>query len=421
MAPPRVNVPGTTTEERALLLVAWAFPPHAATGVHVPTSLARYSAEAGWDVRVACGPAPDRPTGGGLELLAAVPPSVRLLRVPRWAADSERVRWTASRLPLPDIDGTYLAAVALAASAWPRLRRRRPRVVLATGPRFANFVAGRWLAEGLGARLVLHYRDEWTVNTPPFIQATADDRLHERRALARADLVVFVSDAKRAIYREAFPELDPARLVVVPNGWDPHFHERAGRATSHLAALQGRFTLTFSGRWHASLAPLLASLEAVLARRPALAGEIAVVFVGNQIAENVALFASFAERWPGVLHARPAVPPAAAVEIQRESDALLLVNDHLYGGVMPLKTFDYLNGDRPILVFGTTGGAADLVVRLGAGIAVGVADPDGLEAGIDRLRRQPASSWGTSARRSWAAAHDRRRLTGDLLERMAVL
>ncbi|MCC6918303.1 MAG: hypothetical protein IT548_03820 [Alphaproteobacteria bacterium] len=341
--------------------------------------------------------------------------------MPSLVAGEHHVRWHAARLPLPRIDGGFLTAVAMTACALPHQLFGRPSVVLATGPRFSNFLAGRWLARLFGAKLVLQYRDEWTVQTPLFVQATADDRAEEARCLARADLVAFVSEAKRAAYREALPQLDARKAVVIPNGWDPYFHAKAENDTRHLQALKGRFTLTYTGRWHASLAPLLETIERLLDRRPDLADALSLVIVGDQLAINAALFREFERRRPGTLMAMPAVAPKVAIEIQRESSALLLVNDHSYDGVVPLKTFDYACSARPILVFGSSGGAAPIIRELGAGMAVDVGDVDGFAVAIDAMRSADPAIWDTPARRRWASANRRTDLNHRFMQLIADL
>jgi glycosyltransferase involved in cell wall biosynthesis len=318
---------------------------------------------------------------------------------------------------LPDIDGGYLNAVALADKAFKALRHDPPSVIVASGPRFANFLAARWLARAFAAHLVLHYRDEWTVNTPAFVQNTPRDREEEALCLEQADLASFVSEGKRDVYCAAFPHLDPAKFMVVPNGWEPYFHEKA-QNTRHLPA--DAFTVTYTGRWHASLAPLLGGFTAALARWPNTAPRLLLVVVGNQLPENERLLAAFRARHPNNILVREATTPTTAIEIQRDSAALLLINDHLYCGVVPLKTFDYLCSGRPILVFGRSGGAAEIVRSLGAGLSVSADEPQAFGDALIALLYQPAA-WDTPERRAWCARHSRAVLFGPLFAAIAAL
>ena len=352
--------------------------------------------------------------------MSCVPEETRIHRISRILATDQDVRLYPMRWSVPAIDGGFLNAVALAGCALSKLALDPPSVVFATGPRFANFVAGRWLADAFRARLVLQYRDEWTVNTPTFVQTGADDRSEEVKCLARADLVSFVSDGKRRLYQEAFA-LDGAKLIAVPNGWEPYFHQRARFDTGHLRAAGNHFTLTYTGRWHASLASVLDAASAALRKRPQRSAPLRLVIMGNQTAENTARMAQFAEHCPRVLMALPAAGPAAAIEAQRESSALLLINDHIYDGIVPLKTFDYLCSRRPILVFGRTGGAAKIVTELGAGLAVDAGDCDGFAHALDTLMKTDPAIWDTPQRRAWAARHNRAMLALSMLDAIEAL
>jgi len=364
---------------------------------------------------VVCGPMPPNPDPVGRQLAEYIPEKVRIHRVSPWLATEGRARIQPPGVIAPPIDGGYMSAVALADRALQRLRTSAPTVVFATGPRFANFLAGRWLADAFAAKLVLQYRDEWTVNTPPFVQNSLSDRQEEIRCLEQADLVQFVSEAKKDLYCRAFPQLDVRKLVAIPNGWDSAFHQLARHDTRHLASFEGKFTLTYTGRWHASLQPLIDRLDALVKQRPDLAEKLCVVVVGNQLAANHELMENFQRRCPGVVVAIPRVPPTVAIEIQRESSALLLINEHIYDGVVPLKTFDYLNGARPVLVFGSTGGAADIVRRHGAGLVVDVDDDRQFMTALDTLMSAPPGGWDNERRRAWAAQGDRRLLVDRLL------
>jgi glycosyltransferase involved in cell wall biosynthesis len=150
------------------------------------------------------------------------------------------------------------------------------------------------------------------------------------------------------------------------------------------------------------------------------APRLRLVFVGTQLPENDRLIAQFREHHPGSVLSLPATSQTTAIEIQRESSCLLLINDHLYDGVVPLKTFDYMCGERPILVFGRTGGAANIVESHGAGLAVSISDSLGFAAALERFMASPAI-WQTPARRAWCETHSRAVLVSQLLDAMAEL
>ena len=139
--------------DRRLIILTWEFPPQVTGGVYRPLSFARHAAASGWQVEVVCGPAASPPSEAGRYLTSLLPSSVSVTRV---AADQGPHPW-----PLPKIDGGIINALSLYEAA-ARIDPGEAGVILASGPPFANFVAGYWLARRTGWRLVLDYRDEWT-------------------------------------------------------------------------------------------------------------------------------------------------------------------------------------------------------------------------------------------------------------------
>lgn len=396
--------------KNSVVLISWDFPPNASTGVHLPVSFARYAAEAGWQVSVVCGPGPSEPAPAGIELSDSLPKDVKIHRVSRLISSEHRTHlW---RAVMPTMDGGYQNGLALAQAAINALADDPPAVVVASGPRFCNFTAARMVAEAFGARLLLQYRDEWTINTPAFVITGTRDHSEEPRCLARADIVSFVSDGKRDLYRSAFPGIDSRKFIVTPNGWEPHTQEQAREGTAHLPA--NKFTITYTGRCHVSFESFFDCCRAFLLTHPAFAETFRIVMVGDQVPFNNAAMDIFERDHPGVLIAIPAVTPAEAIEIQRESSVLLLMNDYLYEGVIPLKTFEYLCRSQPVLAFGRTGGAARIVEDTGSGLSVDTADTKGFEAALLRFMSD-ASSWETPERIAWRERHSRKILVGEML------
>jgi glycosyltransferase involved in cell wall biosynthesis len=398
------------SKENSVALISWDFPPNASTGAHLPASFARHAADSGWQVTVICGPGPEAPSAAGLEMAVSVPRNVRVRRVSRLIASEQRTHLYRAWV-LPVVDGGYQTGLALALAAVDALADDPPAVVMASGPRFSNFVAARLVAEAFGARLLLQYRDEWTVHTPTFVDASGDDRREELACLARADVVSFVSDGKRDIYRAAFSRY-ARKFIVTPNGWEPHVLKQARNGTEHLP--REFFTITYTGRCHVSLEPLLRCCRDLLANHPRLEGTLRLVFVGDQLPMNMPLMEEFERQHPGVLLVLPAVTPREAIEIQRESSALLLINDYMYEGIVPLKTFEYLCGTQPVLVFGLTGGAARIVDDTRSGISVAADDSAGFETAILAFM-SGEQDWDSAERREWRKRNNRKVLVGEML------
>ena len=83
---------------------------------------------------------------------------------------------------------------------------------------------------------------------------------------------------------------------------------------------------------------------------------------------------------------------AQAVELQRDSEALLLLIPDADGrgkGVLSGKVFEYLAAGRPILaVVPPDGAAADLIRETGSGVVVAPDDVDGIRAALEDLHER---------------------------------
>src|SRR3954451_10380478 len=232
------------------------------------------------------------------------------------------------------------------------------------------------------------------------------------RIVARsADAIVGVSEAIVAEVRER----DPAGSIHhIANGAD--FDDFAG-----LEYTRGeRFRITHTGSFFGKrdprpFLPALARGDDVVAR-----------FVGD--------FRSADRDWAETLalgdrlELIPYAPRRRALELQRDSEALLLLIPEAAGrgkGVLSGKVFEYLAAERPILaVVPPDGAAAALLRETGAGIVVAPEDVDGTvrELTARRDRWQAGALDGTPLSADWRRRLSRRTRVEEfarLLERLA--
>src|SRR5207244_7291022 len=89
------------------------------------------------------------------------------------------------------------------------------------------------------------------------------------------------------------------------------------------------------------------------------------------------------------LELHPYVPRRRALELQRDSDALLLLIPEAGGrgrGVLSGKVFEYLAAERPILALvPPEGAAARLLNETGAGVVVPPDDVPAIRSGLEEL------------------------------------
>ncbi len=314
------------------------------------------------------------------------------------------------RLYGPDIpDGALFAWEALRL-----LRHNPPHIVFASGPLFSDFIAAMAVSSAIDCRLILDYRDEWTINTPPFVKLGWMSKWLERRCLTRAAAVVFVTDGKLDSYRAAFPQLQQRPCFVIPQGWNADIPRRSGMGGAPSAS--GQYAIAFVG--HATSAipikSFILALRRVVTRRPDLARCLRFDLLGRCDEDTRAHLSALDD--VVAYRVRPPVRHREAVKAIEESYLLLLLNNTDHPGVTPLKFFDYMASDRPILVWGEVGDCARVAKSCGAGIVVPDEDDASLKAAIDQLLATPADHWDTLARKRWREENTTERWVGRMVD-----
>jgi glycosyltransferase involved in cell wall biosynthesis len=385
-----------------LLLFAWSFPPEINGGVYRPTSLAKYAVRAGWRVTVSAGPLTGQPSAAGIDLRNSLPDTVGIFRALPAPPTSYKL--------LPKIDGGFQNIVPIARAAVGACLRDRPTVIVASGPPFLTFISANFVAKRFRVPLVLEYRDEWSVHTPRFVTAGAFDKKWERKLLRSASAIVFVTEASRDAYLASIDELDASKCLVIPNGWDPDdFALEPASSTGNSVRNRGKLVISFVGSTGLMAKPdkFLVRFQEVLIRCPSLRERLLVRFTGPKSDESRAAFTNFQNQFPNSIELVDGVPKSEAIAEMRRAGALLLLLDSFYDTTIPGKLYEYLAAGAPILVFGDTGVAADLVRRFDAGLVIPTDDSSHLEAALLHLLEEPGTHRENPERIAWLADHSR--------------
>ena len=368
-----------------VLLVTMYFPPAGGGGVQRPLKTATHLPALGIETHVL---APDDPkwlhrdeelsppTQAFVHRARYLGPRARLLAEELHGLEGpERVlaqaRLAYRRVLLPDPSVTWLPTAVPAAVRL--VRRERIDAVITTSPPVSMNLIGASVKRLTGIPWVADLRDSILLNADRRFERTtvrAKEKAFERVVgvvARRADAVVTVSEP----IADEVRGFEPAGHVkVIPNGCD--FDDFAG-----LEYQPGdRFRLTHTGSFFGkrSPRPFLSALAASGLE------DIVVRFAGGLRAAD----REWVERLDlgDHLEVLPHVPHRRALELQRDSEAnLLLLPDAAgRGRVVPSgKIFEYLAAERPILAAVPPDGAAARLVReTGAGIVVGPDDEKGI-------------------------------------------
>jgi glycosyltransferase involved in cell wall biosynthesis len=394
---------GAPLDLRALL-VSYSFPPVGGAGVQRVVKLAKYLPF--HDVRPAVLTVsnPSVPLSDE-SLLRDVSATVEVTRVrtlePPYRA--KRAAWRASAegakrgaqviaraarhvlFPDPQVLWQPAAHGALLA----RIARRRDDVMLVSGPPFSQFLLAP-LARFGGLGVVLDYRDEWSTLRTTYEMARSPVARAlggplEKVLLQRAHAVVVATDDFRRHLRARFPSLDPGRIAVIPNGYDPDDYP----AVLPVPPFD-RFVATYAGTVFAltSARGLLAALKRLSVRSPNLARKLCVRFIGRVVDTEADAFegseAFGVERMGYVPHDR------VLHELAASHVALCLLDD-VPGAerVYPAKIFELMHLGRPILTLAPpTSALARLVERHALGIVIHPRDEEAIASEFERRLSQ---------------------------------
>ena len=386
------------------LIVSMYFPPAGGGGVQRPLKFATFLPEFGIETHVL---APDDPKWVHRDDNLRPPTQAWIHRArylgPEGRRPAEELHGTTGvdrlalqarllgrRLLLPDENVSWtLTAVPAAVRI---VRSEGIDAVLTTSPPGSVHLIGAAVQRLTGARWVADLRDSLVAHPHRRADSAAlKAKEQTRRAVAslvasRADAIVAVSDAIAEETRGLNPR---AAVTTIANGCD--FDDFAG--IEHRDA--PRFRITHAGSFFGQRDPrpfLTALAESGL--------DVVARFVGDfraadrEWAEGLGL----GDR----LELIPFAPRRRALELQRDSEALLLLIPDAGGrgrGVLSGKVFEYLAAERPILaVVPPDGAAAELIHETGAGV---VAPPDDPQAIAEALRslhdRWLAGSLGSGA------------------------
>jgi glycosyltransferase involved in cell wall biosynthesis len=289
------------------------------------------------------------------------------LALRRTLVPDENVTWNLTAIP---------AAIRIA-------RREGIDVVLTTSPPSSVHLVGAAVKRATGARWIADLRDSLVAN-PHRRAESALVRVKEQGEAQVAKLVARQADAivcaADAIAEEARGFEPRGRVVTIANGSD--FDDFAG--LEHHAS--DRFRITHTGSFFGKRSP-----------RPFLEA-LARSGLDDVVARFVGDFRSADREWAeglGLgdrLELIPYVPRRRSLELQRDSEALLLLIPEAAGrgkGVLSGKVFEYLAAERPVLaVVPPDGAAAGLIRETGAGVVAPPEDVDAIAEALGELHRR---------------------------------
>jgi len=228
------------------------------------------------------------------------------------------------------------------------IRKHQVAVVLISCPPFHQAMAGILLKKLFDVKLVIDYRDAWSLN--PYYQSLdwlhqcilAGDKIMEKFLLRQTDLLIVTHQTMKDRYLERFDFLRN-RIEVVYNGYDP---EGIGIDQDGLFP---QFTILHLGDFYVkqkTRAPglFLQALQKFICQENIAPGRLRVLFVGERYEEVEKTISSLG--LSPYVSCLDRVPHDVAMKYLNKSHVLLLIET---GDVMTTKVFEYLATGKPIL------------------------------------------------------------------------
>lgn len=426
---------------RRVLIVTYDFPPAIVVGAQAGAQIARYLPAYGWEPivltvherHITLVDTSDRGTSPGTVVRTGVlPHPFTLYRFLKRVMTAEHTsaaataparrspfrRWILSLLMIPDECNGWIFPAILRGLVV--IRARRPHCIFSTGPRWTNHVVGLALAKLTALPWVAQFRDPWDDGEdakPISSISVRTDRALRNWTMRTAQTITCVTEEHTRLLRAAHPEIPPAKIITIPNGydgaeWEPVSTDGDGASP----ATADKFVITYAGSLYhlRNPLPLFRALRSLIDSGRIAAERIQVDLIGEcEMAEEVSvakMAAGYGLR--GCVNKTGVLSREETLRRVARSNLLLLLAESSVHQI-PGKTYEYLKAGRPILALASSGAVMDLLRRTGGAWIVSPADERGLATAL--LEAYRGWSDGTGGPRPdplVVAGFDRRLLAG---------
>ena len=335
-----------------------------------------------------------------------------------------------SWLALPDRWVTWCVPAVIRSLAL--IRKYRPAVIWSTYPIATAHLIGLAVHRLTGLPWVADFRDSMTEDDYP--RDARQRRVYrwiESKAVRAASRVIFTTPGAAKMYADRYPQVDPAKWAVIPNGYDEETFlriergvEQRGTRSSGSGSANAPFILLHSGVLYPVERDPQPLLQAIANLKVSNAAEIQRLRIVLRATAHDEVIRPMLKRFDveDIVRLEPPLPYEAALEEMLNVDALLLLQAANCNHQIPAKLYEYLRSGRPVLAL--TDHAGDTAATLkAAGIdtIADLADAADIEPKLLAFVRALAAGSAVTADREFAVRFSRRSQTGDLARLMTEL
>ncbi len=399
---------------KKVLIVAYYFPPIAASGSFRPLGFCRYLEQYDWLPQILTTEFSSLypPLDKDLGLLSLVPPSIKIHRIAHpnpvrillnlresfrkslrliWGerfAEKDHSPFLSDQMEknchlkdwwnsvkediwtwlffFPDAQKFWLNAAIKKMSKIPS--EEFPDAVWATGRPWTGLILGMKLAQHYGVPFFADFRDPWLDNPnsqPLPSRFLLKARSLERRICASAEKVITTTPEFSRHFQSVYPHWKE-KFVTVTNGFDSQklvtqmieMNERRSGGNKNTPTLDICHCGTVYGARNPY--PFLQAIYGLLETKQIRPRAILARFLGYWNIQGQEEWVAHALESEGLLSRRPLVPYEECLQEMARADILLVLqpNSPLQ---IPSKIYEYISFGKPILVIGDTGATATLV------------------------------------------------------------
>jgi len=368
------------------LLIAYHFPPiRVSSGIQRTLSLTRYLNEHDWQPSV-LSIAPRAYEKVSDDQLADVPAHIEVKRAAGWD--------TARHL---SISGRYLRFMAMPdrwiswlfggiAYGLSMIRKNKPDVIWSTYPIATAHLIGLVLHRLTGIPWVADCRDSMTEEDYP--TNPSQRKIYqwiEKQAVKRASRIIFTTQGTRQMYMTRYPQVEPSRFVVIPNGYDEEIFLAAEQQLVKKSAEGGKLTLVHSGVLYPSERDPTAFFDALseLKQEGKISADRLNIVLRATGHDNIFQPMLKELSIDDLVSLAPGVAYIEALQEMLSVDGLLLFQAANCNHQVPAKLYEYLRSGKPIFsLTDKDGNTAETIRESGIDDIVDLTNKDEIKKGL---------------------------------------
>ncbi|MGH6802695.1 MAG: glycosyltransferase, partial [Methyloceanibacter sp.] len=250
------------------------------------------------------------------------------------------------------------------------IRKHRPAAIWSTYPIATAHLLAAELHRRSGLPWIADFRDPMAQDGYP-----ADPRIWqsfkdiEEEAIRNAARCIFVTRSAARMYQKRYADIDPARVILIENGYDEEsFAAAETSARRHRPLRPGSITLVHSGVVYPSERDpthFFAALQSLKQQGLGKGGDLKVRFraaVHEQFLNGLAVSYGVED----IVEVAPVLRYQEALEEMLRADGLIVMQSSNCNEQIPAKVYEYFRAGRPVLgLTDPSGDTADLLKRAG--------------------------------------------------------